>query len=93
MYTPSLRNHYASILTSLLGASSPLKSSRLLQAYVTFSAMLSDTDRDLAESYNSIRKKYADYPYAVLPLSNRQCNGLQQEDLKKFTNIPKILRF
>lgn len=88
MYTPPLRNHYASILTSLLGASSPLKSSRLLQAYVTFSTMLSDTDRDLAESYNSIRKKYADYPYAVLPLSHRQCNGFQQEDLKEFTDIP-----
>jgi hypothetical protein len=50
--------------------------------------MLSDTDQDLAESYNSIRKKYADYPYAVLPLSHRQCNGLQQEELKEFTDIP-----
>ena len=50
MYTPPLRNHYASILTSLLGASNQLKSSRLLQAYVTFSAMLSDTNQELAES-------------------------------------------
>lgn len=88
MYTPPLRNHYASILTSLLGTNSPLKSSKLLQAYVTFSAMLSYSNQDFTEAYNDIRKKYADYPYAVLPLSHRQCKGLQQEELKEFTDIP-----
>lgn len=88
MYTPPLRNHYESILTRLLGTCSPLKSSRLLQAYVTFSAVLSDTNQNLAESYNDIRKKYSDYPYAILSLSRQQCSKFQSEDLKEFTDIP-----
>ena len=41
MYSPPLRNHYVSILSSILGHDEEFKSSKLLQAYVTFSAMIS----------------------------------------------------
>ena len=88
MYTPPLRNHYESILASLLGSNKSIKSSRLLQAYVTFSEMLSDTHQNLTDAYNDIQSKYADYPYAILPLSPRQCKNLQVDRLKEFTDIP-----
>ena len=87
MYTPPFWNHYVSILTDILGSNKTIKSSRLLQAYVTFSEILSCTDQDLTDAYNDIRNKYADYPYAILTLSPRQCNNLQLDKIKEYTDI------
>lgn len=39
MYTPPSRDRYISILTAVLGGTADIKSSKLLQAYATFSAM------------------------------------------------------
>ena len=57
MYAPSLRIHYESILASILDFSSTVQSSKLLQAYATFSAMLL-TGQTPANAYNQLQHKY-----------------------------------
>ena len=86
MYSPPLRNQYNSILSSILGQEE-FKSSKLLQAYVTFSAMISD-DTTPSESYSSICKKYADYKRALLRISNQQCNALRYEEMAEYIALP-----
>lgn len=86
MYSPPLRNHYISILSSILGQDEDFKSSKLLQAYVTFSAMTSDDVTPL-ESYSSIYKKYADYRSALLRISNQQCKTLRYEEIAKYVDL------
>ena len=86
MYSPPLRNHYVSILSSILGQDEEFKSSKLLQAYVTFSAMISD-DTTPSESYSSICKKYTDYKRALLRISNQQCNALRYEEMAEYDHM------
>lgn len=86
MYAPSLRIHYESILASILDFSSTVQSSKLLQAYATFSAMLL-TGQTPANAYNQIQLKYSNYKYALLYLSPEQCKKLTQDKLIDFTDI------
>ena len=87
MYSSPLRNHYISILSSILGQDEEFKSSKLLQAYVTFSAMTS-ADVTPMESYRSICKKYADYRRALLRISNQQCKALRYEEIAEYVALP-----
>lgn len=87
MYSPPLRNHYISILASILGQNEEFKSSKLLQAYVTFSAMTS-ADVTPQESYRSVCKKYADYRRALLRISNQQCKALRYEEIAEYVALP-----
>ena len=86
MHSPPLRNHYISILSSILGQDEEFKSSKLLQAYVTFSVMTSD-DATSRESYSSICKKYANYRKALLRISNQQCKTLCSEEMAKYVDL------
>lgn len=65
MYSPPLRSHYEELLSSILGVSKQFKSSQLLQAYATFSYMLSSGEAPL-EAEISLSKKYKDYKKALL---------------------------
>lgn len=86
MFIPPLRQHYESILVNISGISHKLKSSNLLQAYATFSAMLL-MDVKLSDAYSDVRKEYADYQYALLPIATQYRSKLQKNQLESFTNI------
>ena len=86
MYTPPIRDDYESILKNILGTSNKIKSSKLLQAYATFSAMLS-SGQTLTDSYKQIQSKYPDHPYALLRLPPQQIKSLKRDTLENFTNI------
>lgn len=87
MYAPPLRSHYESILSSILGEERKSKSSLLLQAYVTFSAMISNDVTPL-ESYSSLCKEYVDYRRALLRITDQQCKSLRYEEIAKFVDLP-----
>ena len=86
MYSPPLRNHYISILSSILRQDEEFKSSRLLQAYVTFSAMIS-TGLTPPEAYSLICVKYSNYKKALLRISKQQGKTISYEEIKKYIDI------
>ena len=86
MYSPPLRSHYESLLSSILGVSKQFKSSQLLQAYATFSYMLSSGEEPL-EAVISLSKKYEDYQKALLPLSKQQCKNIRYKEVEKYIDI------
>lgn len=87
MYSSPLRCHYESILTSILGQDANFKSSKLLQAYVTLSAMLSSEQEPL-DAYSSICKKYTEYKSAILHITNQQCKNLCYAEIAKYVDLP-----
>ena len=70
MFSYSYRERYASALAEVLDILGEVKSSKLLQAYATFSAMQS-VGGDLAEAYKMVCEKYKDYKLAVLTISSK----------------------
>ena len=86
MYTPPLKNRYSTMLSDILGSTKNMKSSLLLQAYATFSAMLS-TGQNPMDAYKSVRDKYADYPHALLRLPAQVFKNTQTNTLADFISI------
>lgn len=69
MFNSLFRKQLESLLATFLPPKTQIKSSTLLQAYATFTAISSKKDENFSTAYAKIRAETNAYPYGILRIS------------------------